>query len=47
MLVQNNKESVAEFDERTCTLAAKFTEYNVKEKKNDADTFQKIMEDSL
>lgn len=44
MLVQSNKESVAEFGERTCTLATKITEYNVKEKKYDADIFQKIME---
>lgn len=47
MLVQGNKESVAEFGERTCTLAAKITEYNVREKKYNADLFQKIMEDRI
>lgn len=47
MLNQNHKETVAEFGERTCTLAAKITEYNVREKNYDADMFQKIMEDRI
>lgn len=47
MLVQKPHESVAEFGERTCTLAAKITEYNIREKKYDAEMFQKIMEDRI
>lgn len=47
MLNQGNRESVAEFGERTCTLAAKITEYNIREKKYDSETFQKIMEDRI
>lgn len=47
LLTQGHKETVAEFGERTCTLAAKITEYNIREKKYDSDTFQKIMEDRV
>lgn len=47
MLMQGNRENVAEFGERTCMLAAKITEFNIREKKYDADTFQKIMEDRV
>lgn len=47
LLNQGPRESVAEFGERTCNLAAKITEYNVREKKYDADMFEKIMEDRI
>lgn len=47
MLVQNAHETVAEFGERTCTLAAKITEYNIREKKYDPTTFEQIMEDRI
>lgn len=47
LLTQKHKETVAEFGERTCALAAKITEYNIREKGYDADTFQKIMEDRI
>lgn len=47
MLNQKPHESVAEYGERTCTLAAKITEYNIREKKYDADMFQRIMEDRI
>ena len=32
ILTQSSEESVAEFGERACKLAAKITEYNVREK---------------
>lgn len=47
LLNQGPRESVAEFGERTCNLAAKITEYNVREKKYGADMFEKIMEDRI
>lgn len=47
MLTQNSHETVAEFGERTCTLAAKISEYNIKEKGYDSEMFQKIMEDRI
>lgn len=47
LLTQRSRETVAEFGERTCTLAAKISEYNIREKGYDAETFSKIMEDRI